>query len=173
MYTILELKKSYDELYMTADALKGIMQIKDRLYGKELEIKGSSIIHYGISFCKTECLVILESEITKELIEEAIGDMEAVAWAIGWHISKRSSNKSTAVKSPIGKAWYKSRKRALESFKDSLDKESYRIDFAKLYANAEKLLDDLKWLLATEVAKDSSQTLLQAMLTQTKSISQN
>jgi hypothetical protein len=168
MYTILELKKSYDELYMTADALKGIMQIKDRLYGKELEIKGSSIIHYGISFCKTECLVILEREITKELIEEAIGDMEAVVWAIDWQINKRASNKSTAVKSPSRKAWYKSRKIALESFKDSLDKESYTFDFAKLHANAENLLDDLKWLLTTEATKDSSQTLLQAMLTQTK-----
>ncbi|MDR1640228.1 MAG: ATP-binding protein [Clostridiales bacterium] len=164
-YTILELKKSYDELYMTADALKGIMQIKDRFYGKDLEIKGFPIIHYGISFYKKGCLVILESEITKELIEEAIGDMEAIVWAIGWQINKRAS---TAVKSPSRKAWYKSRKRALESFKDSLDKESYKFDFAKLLANAEKLLDDLKWLLTTETTKDSSQTLLQAMLTQTK-----
>jgi hypothetical protein len=168
---ILELKKSYAQIYLAADALKGIMQIRDRLYGKDLEIKGFNVIHYGISFFKKECKAILESEITKELIAGAIGDMEAAVWAINWQTAKREAAESEQPlpeSRPYRKAWHKGRKEELDDLKTSLDKESKDYDFYRLLKNTEKLLEDLRWLQKTEAAKSASQTLMQAMLTQDK-----
>jgi vacuolar-type H+-ATPase subunit I/STV1 len=168
---ILELKKCYAELYMTADALKGIMQIRDRLYGRELEIKGFNIIHYGISFYKKGCYVILESEITKDLIAKAIGDMEAATLAVRMQIDKRESEEDENVedfRSHRRKKWYKDRRNELDALADALDKEGTKFNFKRLLANTEALLYDLKWLQKAEAAKMPSQTLLQAMLIQEK-----
>jgi vacuolar-type H+-ATPase subunit I/STV1 len=168
---ILELKRSYSELYMNADALKGIMQIRDRLYGKELEIKGFSIIHYGISFCKKECNAILESEITNALIAEAVGDLEAAVLAIKWQIDKRATHKAKSSRGLVGhnkEEWYKSRKKALETLMDKLDDENAKFNFVRLLNDTERLLEDLQWLQHTEASKGASQTLFHAMLTHEK-----
>jgi hypothetical protein len=164
---ILELKKCYAELCMTADALKGIMQIRDRLHGKELELKGLNIIHFGVSFFKKGCYAILESEITKDLIAEAIGDMEAAALAVRMQIDKREADegaKPEDFRSHRRKKWYKDRRNELEALADTLDNEGKKFKFAALLKDTEKLLDDLKWLQKAEAAKMPSQTLLQSML---------
>jgi hypothetical protein len=172
---ILELKKSHAELYMLADALRGIMQIRDKRYGKDFELRGFNVIHYGISFCKKSCCVILESNIDEVLIETAIDDMEAAAWAINWKINKKQRLKASRskkklipipppVKAPDSEPWFPERKRALEVFQDVLDHENSNFNFTLLLETTTKLLNDLKWLLKTEENRSESQTLLDALL---------
>jgi hypothetical protein len=172
-YAIIELKKCYAELYMTADQLKGILQIRDRQYGHELVLKGfSNIIHYGIAFCKKECKVILESEITKDMLAEAIADMEAAVLAIQMQMDKRAAAPGAKVPdfrtAHRRKTWYKVRRDKLEALADILDNEGKNYKFDRLLKDTDKLLDDLKWLQKTLASKGESQTLFQAMLIQQK-----
>jgi hypothetical protein len=172
---ILELKKSYAELYMLADALRGIMQIRDRFYGRYLEVRGFDVIHYGMSFCKKQCFAVLESFIDQEMIESAIGDMEAAVWGISWIIDKkmRAALKRRKkpvplpplIKEPDSEAWFPEREQKLKDFSDVLEKEKSNFNFPLLLETTTKLLDDLRWLLKTEEARDDSRTLLEALLT--------
>jgi hypothetical protein len=172
---ILELKKSHAKLYMLSDALRGIIQIRDRRYGRELEIKGLDVIHYGISFCKKECFSLLETDIDEDLIEKAIGDMEAAAWAINWKIDKNLRAKAAKKKkgpaqphpaemSPVSERWFPEREKELEVFKDVLDNERSNFNFALLLETTTKLLRDLNWLLETEKARSNNQALLDLLL---------
>jgi hypothetical protein len=171
---ILELKKSHAELYMLSDAIRGIMQIRDRFYGRDLEIRGFDVIHYGMSFYKKQCFAILESDITEELIAAAIGDMEAAVWAINWKIDKKLRQASKRKKNPVqlpppmkapdSEAWFSGRERKLEIFQEVLDNEKPKFNFAQLLETTTKLLKDLKWLLKTEEDREAGKTLLYTLL---------
>jgi hypothetical protein len=168
---ILELKKSHAKLHMLSDALRGIMQIRDRRYGIDFELKGLEILHYGISFFNKSCCAILEDDIDEDLIKKAISDMESAVWAINWKIEKKQRAKKKAPAQPPlaemppgSETWSPERKKELEDFKDTLDKEKPRYNFALLLDITNKLLRDLNWLLETEQALSDDQTLLRLLL---------
>ncbi|MDR1642295.1 MAG: ATP-binding protein [Clostridiales bacterium] len=172
---IIELKKSYADLYMLSDALGGIMQIRDRFCGQDFNQRGFNVIHYGMSFCKKQCFAILESNIDQAMIESAIGDMEAAVWGLNWIIDKKMRETAKRRKKPVplpplikepdSEAWFPGREQKLKDLRDVLELEKLNFNFALLLETTTKLLDDLRWLLKTEVARDDSRTLLEALLT--------
>jgi hypothetical protein len=171
---IFELKKSPAELYMLSNALRGIMQIRDRRYGVEFEIRGFEVIHYGISFFKKGCFVLLEKTIDEDLIDKAIGDMEAAIWGINWKIDKdlrtayaKKKTKPPELppeeKFPNSENWYPDRVKELALFQDFLDSKT-NFNFVLFRDATTKLLRDLNWLLETEKSRADNQTLLDMLL---------
>ncbi|MDR1641427.1 MAG: PD-(D/E)XK nuclease domain-containing protein [Clostridiales bacterium] len=171
---IFELKKSPAELYMLSDALRGIMQIRERHYGVEFEIRGYEVIHYGISFFKKGCFVLLEKTIDEDLIDKAIGDMEAAIWIINWKIDKdlrtayaKKKTKPAELppeeKFPNSENWYPEREKEITQFKEFLDSKT-NLNYVLFRDTTTKLLRDLKWLLETEQSRAGNQTLLDVLL---------
>jgi hypothetical protein len=117
---------------------------------------------------------LLEKNIDEDLIEKAIGDMEAAAWGIKWKIDKdlriayaKKKNKPAqlppAEKSPESETWFPGREKELYVFKNFLDEKS-NFNFARILQTTSKLHEDLKWLLETEKARSGSQKLLDLLL---------
>ncbi|MDR1639849.1 MAG: PD-(D/E)XK nuclease domain-containing protein [Clostridiales bacterium] len=138
---ILELKPSCAKIYFVADALKGIMQIRDELFAKELEDKGFSVIQCGISFFKKECKVVFGNQITNELIAVALGDMETALWAINLETVKRKADdKEQQLWELKPSRRHIIRKAELDALMISLEKESRDHDFYLLFAYTESYM---------------------------------
>ncbi|MDR1639613.1 MAG: AAA family ATPase [Clostridiales bacterium] len=176
----LELKKSYVLLYMLADALQGVMRIRERGAEKDLALSdyGAKAMHFGISFCMKKCLCLIESAVNPELIESAIGDMQAATWCIRQRIDKKSRLQASRrmrklnqlpllsdapdsesallvpppplLDAPDSESWFTGRESALEAFNYTLDHEKTNFNFELLLETTAKLVDDLNRLLIAE-----------------------
>ncbi|MDR1540218.1 MAG: ATP-binding protein [Clostridiales bacterium] len=97
----IEVKKSYEKIFMLSDALKGCWQILRKSYGKAYENKGFKVLRYSISFFGKSCRVVLENGIKAESIQSAICDVNASIEAIEAEISSRANSEQMASKAEV------------------------------------------------------------------------